>query len=148
MTNDFELKGLDEVADAISKLPHDLQVKIIYSFLSKAGKKFIVNNLKSALPYSAKTKSHIRISRDKKAKTEVALYAGVDGDSYWVRWTDLGTKQRQTKKGANRGSIVGKQQIRGVHDAQIKPIIDYTNEELGKEIEKNLLRRIKRTTKK
>lgn len=141
----FEVQGLSDVVKALQELPIQLQDKLIKSFLQKTGKKFIVNELKSALPYSSKTLKGIRTLSDKKDKN--AVFTGVSSDVFWLRFVDKGTKERQTRKGYNRGSITPKNQVRSVIDSQIQPVIDYARDEFGNEINKNLERRIKKINK-
>lgn len=141
----FEIEGLKEVIAALKDLPDVLQNKLIKSFLQKTGRKFIVNELKTVLPYHQRSKQGIRVVQDKNDKN--AIFAGPTTDIFWYRWADKGTVQRQTKKGYNRGTIIPKNQIRSVVDNQIQPIIKYANEEFGNEINKNLERRIKKINK-
>jgi hypothetical protein len=153
-TQKFEIEGLKEVVEALKDLPAEMQNKIIKAFLAKAGKKFVVNDLRTAMPYGQTVTGHGKLAGRERysVKTDPndknAIFAGVSNDSFWLRWTDLGTQERKTKKGYNRGMITGKQQVRSVIDSDINPIIDYARDEFGNEIKKNLERRIKRVNKK
>lgn len=139
----FEIEGLSELMKALEELPDKLQDKIVKSLLQKTGRKFIVNELKSALPYSSKSKKGLRVISDRRDKE--AVYAGVSGDSFWLRFAELGTKERT--KGHYRGRITPKNQVRDVIDAEINPIIDFARDEFGNEINIILERRIKKINK-
>jgi hypothetical protein len=148
----FEIEGLKELTEALSALPEDVQNRIIKGFLGKVGRKFIVNELRSAMPYSQTVrkgkyagKERYRVVTDPADKN--AIYAGLSRDSFWVRWADKGTEQRYTKKGWNRGSITPKNDVRTVIETQINPIIDFARDEFGNEINKSLERRIKKINK-
>jgi hypothetical protein len=141
----YELKGAKEVTEALNKLPVDLQAKILRSFLSKAGRKFVTVPLKAKLNYSEKIENSIKVVND--SKNKLAVSAGVTGKGYKLRWVDLGTKPRTTKKGYNRGLINGKDQIQTHILDSVEPIIDYTNKELGNEVNKILERRLKKLKK-
>lgn len=141
----FKILGLKEITDALKELPIILQARILKSFLRKLGNKFIVSKLKSDLNYSSVTESHIKVVDDTRDK--LAIYAGVSTKGYRLRFADKGTVERETKKGYNRGKIIGKNQIIPTILSQVEPMIEYTREELGNEISKNLERRIKKVKK-
>ena len=142
---EFKIEGLDEILKAMEGLDADVQQKIIKNFLAKVGRKYIVSELKAVLPYSSRSESAIRVVTNKNDKN--SIIAGITSDSYWLRWADGGTKERKTKKGANRGSIAPKKQTETTIDSQIDPIIDFASEEFGNEVNKSLERRIKKITK-
>lgn len=142
-TKDFKLEGAKEVMEALKELPAELQAKVIRSFLVKAGRKFIVDPLKTKLSYSNESESSIKVTTD--SRNKLAVSAGVTSKGYKLRWTDLGTKDRT--KGHYRGRIIGKNQIQPQIEESIEPIIDYTNKELGNEINTILERRLKKLRK-
>lgn len=141
----FEIKGLDEIQNALKALPAKLQANILTSFLKKAGKKFIVDELKMKLNYSSKLEDSIKVVPDSRDK--LVVHAGVTGKGYKLRWLDLGTTVRKTKKGYNRGMINPKNQIQPTIESNIENIVDYTNKEMSNEINKILERRLKRLKK-
>lgn len=150
----FEIEGLQEVMDAIQDLPAELQRKIIRGVLTKAGRKFIVNELRSALPYSSRLKESLSVVNDRNDKN--AVFAGVSVGKrvdnklpagILIRFLDGGTVERKTKKGYNRGSITAKNEVPSVIESNIQPLIDYINTEFGNEVCANLERRIKRAKK-
>ena len=140
---DYKVKGLDELMKALKALPTDIKAKVLQSLLSKAGRKFIVVPLKQKLNYSANTEKSIKVITDSRDKLRVT--AGVSSSGYKLRWADLGTKERT--KGHNRGRIIGKKQIQPLIESQTKPIVDFISEEASDEINKALLRRLKRLRK-
>jgi hypothetical protein len=70
--------------------------------------------------------------------------AGVTTKGYKLNWADRGTKVRTTKKGQNRGQIIGKNQVQPHIESSIEPIVDYTNDEMGNFIDKVLERKLKK----
>jgi hypothetical protein len=154
-TQKFDIEGLKELVDALSDLPEALQRKIIKATLVKAGKKFIVNELKSSLTYSETLKDSLRVVNDPHDKNAISagVTAGkrVDGKipaGVLLRFLDRGTVVRHTKRGYNRGAITPRNEVAPVIDSEIQPIIDFFNNDLGDEIKANLERRIKRVNKK
>jgi hypothetical protein len=145
ITQTWKIEGLKEVMDALKELPYNVQAKVFQGIASKAGRKYIVNELKTLLPYSSKTKAQIKVVTDIKDKT--AIYAGISPKTFWIRFVEYGTKPRQTKKGRNRGTIAGVARVLPIVDKQIYPIIEFYNKDLGIEVEKSLKRRIKRVNK-
>lgn len=141
----IKVEGLKEVTDALKTLPAELQAKILKAFISKAGRDFIVKPMKSTLNYSNKTESTIKVVSD--SKNKLAVQAGVSSKGYKLRWVDLGTEERKTKKGWNRGKITGKNQIQPLIEGQMEPIVDYADKELANEINKILERRLKKLKK-
>lgn len=144
-TSEFKIEGLQEVTNALKSLPVDIQVKVLKSFLNKVGRKFIVEPLKTKLNYSSKTEKSITVITDPRNK--LAISAGVSGSGFRLRWTDLGTNERKTKKGYNRGKIIGRNQIQPHIEDSIKPILNYTEDQLAIEIDKILQRRLRKLKK-
>lgn len=129
----FEMKGLSEVLRALNDLPAHLEQEILQKYLRAASNKYVVDPLKSGLPYSVKTESNIKVNKDK--KQYLALVSGPTTKSFWIRFPERGTVKRTTKKGANRGSLVGKFRIPTIVDSQIQSIIDNAHKEIGQEID-------------
>ena len=144
-SKDFKIEGLSEVMVALKELPEKLQNQFIKSFLRKAGKRFIVEPLKSKLHYSESLENTIKVVTANDDKN--AIQAGVTGRGYKLRWVDLGTKVRKTKKGYNRGQIIGKNQIQPAIEDGIPEIVKYTEDEFANEINKMLERKLKRLKK-
>ena len=137
----IEVVGLKELEDALKDLPVKLQASIYKALNRKAVKKFVVDEIRSVVNYSSKTESNITVINDKSDPTSV--YGGVSSKVYWLRFADRGTASRETKKGANRGAIKGKNQIQPVILASVDKIIKFVNDELGNETAKILEKRLK-----
>ena len=144
--NSFEVEGLKEAIDAISYLDPKRQTQIIEAFLLKTGKKFVSDELKSTLNYSSETEKSIKAAKVK--KTKMAVKAGIQPGAYKIRWVDLGTKERKTKKGYNRGKISGREQVSPTIDKQIQPIIDYAENELLNELNNTIEKKLKKINNK
>ena len=146
----FKLEGAKEVIEALKQLPIDVQSKFIKGFLRKVGKMFIVDELKRILPKTLRTRKGTVIGQSEfiqsnnTSKNELRVIAGLMNSGYKLKWLDLGTKVRTTKKGANRGQIVGKNQIQPLIEKQIEPIIKYFDDEFSNEINKSIKRKLKR----
>jgi hypothetical protein len=111
---------------------------------------FIVDELKRILPKTLRTRKGTVIGQSEfiqsnnTSKNELRVIAGLMNSGYKLKWLDLGTKVRTTKKGANRGQIVGKNQIQPLIEKQIEPIIKYFDDEFSNEINKSIKRKLKR----
>lgn len=143
----YKLEGHQQLIDALKVLPEKVRNNVIKSLLRKTGKKFIVDELKLGLNYKQETEKNIRVIGSKSSENTIAVDAGVGSRAYHLRWADLGTKERKTKKGANRGKIIGKDEIQPTIERQIEPIVDNVNENLGKDINDILARKLKRLRK-
>lgn len=141
-----KIKGLKEIEDALSALEPKLQASILRAANRKAVKKYVVDRLRSALPYSAESKKGIAVMAARDDKT--AVTGGITSDSYWLRWADKGTADRYTKSGAYRGRILGKNQVEPIIMGSVDDIIKWSTEELGNEVAKILERRLKSTRNK
>lgn len=140
MADNFEIVGLKEVKEALKELAPKLQLRIINSFLQKAGREYIVKPLKSGLSYSSFTKKGLRVIQNRQDK--LSIVAGFCTDRFWIRFVEYGTKERT--KGHKRGRITARPQVGRIVDMQINPIIEFARKDFGEEIQKNLKRRIKK----
>lgn len=138
---DFEIEGMDVILNAMDELPAVLQQKIIRKVIFKAGRKFIVSELRAALSYSSKLKKALRVVNYKQDKTSVI--AGViiskrKGDEIppglLIRFIDAGTVQRTTRKGYNRGAIKARNEVPPIIDRQKAPMLQWVKDEMGNEI--------------
>jgi hypothetical protein len=145
MAETFEIQGLKEVEQAIKDLPVKMQASVYRAINRKAVKRFVVDNIRSAVNYSAKTEKGIQVVNDRNDKT--AVFGGVTSDAFVLRFADRGTAARYTEKGAFRGAITGKHQIQPIILDSVNDIIKYMNEEIGNEMVKVLEKRIKSTGK-
>lgn len=122
---ELELKfvGLDELEKAMSILPEKTKDAFLKKVNRELANKYIISRLKS-LPYSSNVKKNIKIQTPKRSKDKTAIIAGPTSAVYWLKWVELGTKQRETRSGADRGSIAPQNKIGPVIDSQIQPIIN------------------------
>jgi hypothetical protein len=156
----FSIDGLSELMSALNDLPNNVQNNILNSTIVKAENKFIVATLRSALTYSSSIKDTIRVVKDRRNKN--SYYGGISSGKRTVqgrppagvlgRFIDGGTVERHyiTKKGNihRTGAVKARNEVGSVIDGQIQPIVNWLNNDLGDEIDKNLLRRLKRVNKK
>jgi hypothetical protein len=139
----FRVEGLSETVAALNPIAEKLP--FLKAFLRKAGKKFIADPLKAKLHYSENLEKTIKVVAANDDKD--AVQAGVTGRGYKLRWVDLGTKIRKSRKGKSRGQIIGKNQIQPAIEEGIPEIIKYAEDEFANEINKMLERRLKRLKK-
>ena len=140
-SDNFKIDGMNEIVQALNDLPAHLSQKILDNYLKSTAKKYIINSMKTELPYSVKTKIGIKVSKDK--LQYLAVVAGPTSDSFILRFLDKGTKLRRYK-GASRGLIVGKFRIPGIVSSQIQPIIDNAQKDIGQSVE-NFMNKNKKT---
>lgn len=136
----YNLEGADEIEKLLSELPTKLSFSLLKSFNRKAVKKYVVDPVRAAVPYSASTKKGIIITDDRNDKTKIS--GGVVSNKFWVRFVEKGTKQRV--KGHNRGSITAKNIIAPIILNSVDDIINYSNKELGNELANFLQKRLKK----
>jgi len=142
----FDLVGFKELVQAMNDLPKKTSDSVLKAFNRKVAKKYIVDGMKSSLPYSPRQKSRVIITSVKGDKTAVS--AGFSTSAKWVRWNDLGTKERYTKAGAYRGQIVGRNRVQPFIERQVPAIIKEFNDEFGNEIIKTIQKRMKSAQRK
>jgi hypothetical protein len=138
----MQLTGTKEIMDALK----DLDAKMTASVLRTVAKKAL--NAKAIETFrnnsiSNRAKNSIKIVSVKGSKTAVLL--GPDKKSFFEIWLQKGTVNRTTKKGWNRGMIKPNFKLDNAVDQTIDPIIEYYNEELGKEVQKILERKLRNT---
>ena len=143
----FKLEGADEIINAISGLSEKMTFKFLYDFNRKAAKKYVTDALTAGTPYATNIKRYYATLPDARSKNKTAVWAGPAASVFWVRYLEKGTVQRKTKKGYNRGLIKANPQIIPIVENSVDPIIEFTREELGNEINKMLLRKIKKLKK-
>ena len=138
----MKLHGAKEVVEALDALSTKLGTSVLRSFLRKSIKEKAVAPWESAA-ISTRAKSNIKVASVKGSKTAVAV--GPGSDTYWERFLQSGTLNRETSKGWNRGSIQGNKQMETAMNNTIDPIIDYANKNLGIEITRILNQKLKST---
>jgi len=143
----FKFEGLDDVMKALEGLDDRIVINLFQSVNRKAVQEYVTKPLRSALPYSQKSKKGIITITDRKDRDNAAVWGGVSSDSYWLRFTEKGTKIRKTKKGYNRGAVVGANRVAPIVDGQVSELIKFVNEEYGETINSFLEKRIKKLKK-
>jgi len=140
-----EIEGMDALLNAMDELPTVVQEKIIRKVLFKAGRKFVVSELRAALSYSPRLKKSLRVIGNRYDKLKVT--AGViitkrKGDEIppgvLIRFIDGGTVQRTTKRGYNRGAIKARNEVTPIIDSSIQPMTQWIINEMGTEINSEL----------
>ena len=148
MSKKYHIDGIKEVMDALDDLKPKLKDQVLRSFLRKTASKEVVKPLRSHLPYSKKTTKHIRVGISRRDRNKTSVYAGPTSDRFWIRFTEKGTKQRYTKKGAYKGQLKAKNRIEPFVNSRIDGVVKYFNKEMGNEVERILAKKIKRLRKK
>lgn len=96
----FKIDGLEEIMEALRILPSKVSVKILLDANRDVLKNTLLSDLKSAIPYSSKTRRGIKLVRAKGTKT--GYYLGVSTDAFWLRFLQFGTDERYTRTGGSR----------------------------------------------
>lgn len=138
-TFDLNITGAKEIKEALSAMSESLSNKTLTEFLNKEGKKFVTEPLKSKLNYSNETEKNIKVVKN----SPLSVSAGVTTKGHKINWADRGTKERKTKKGANRGSVTPKNQVQPIIEESIPEMIKFTEDELANIIGKTLERKLK-----
>lgn len=147
----FKIEGVKEIIDAFKELPLKLSTKFLRDFSRKMAKTFVVDPLKSQLPYSATTRKSFTILNDKSDPTGV--YTRFKGRQHKVRWAEGGTVDRYAKKRngkrlktpAYRGKIQGRNIINPFVDDQVPAMEQYVQENFKRDITDIVKRKALRT---
>lgn len=137
MASDFE-----EIDEALNALSLQMKASVLRSINRKALKKEIYSDLKN-VAISKRAKAGIKLQSSKTDKTGVLI--GVNRDQYWERWLQKGTLQRTTKRGANRGAIMGRETIKPMYKSKQEPIVKFFRENYETLITKTLKSKLKST---
>jgi hypothetical protein len=147
----FELEGVKEVLDALSALDNKTILNIIRSVERKDLNETIIKPLRSAIPNQS-LKSGIGITSENGDKT--AFKAGIKfgrrtdenrvPDGVLLLWLEAGTKVRTTKKGANRGQVIGRELMAPIIGSNAPNVITYFNDNFATEVDKIIARKLKR----
>ena len=68
-------------------------------------------------------------------------------DAVLLRWFDKGTVVRTTKKGYNRGQIIGQHKVQNTILSNVSGVIQFFNEDFGTEVDRILQRKLKKINK-
>ena len=149
----YNLEGANEILDALDGLPERVIQNIITAVGRQALRQHVIAPVRSALPYTNIVKSKdITITGDRRDKS---LWAGPTTDAWRLRFVEKGTKERyaiyrnkrKMASPAYRGSISPNPKLTPVVEASPPSIINFFNIEFGNEVEKQLLKRIKKIKK-
>jgi hypothetical protein len=141
----FQLDGTKEILDALSDLDPRQTINIIKASERKDLVLNIVTPVRAGVTFKPKTKYAIGITSDRNDRT--GLFAGVTSKAFWIRFVEKGTELRTTKSGANRGQIKAKPTVIPIIESQIDNVVNFFNNDFGEEINKILLKRIKKLSK-
>lgn len=147
----LEISGLSELQEALKMLPDFLARKVVTKVNKDVVQKLVVSPLRDSVVYSPKTESRIRTTTaglQKNSDELGAVLGGVTSDAFWIRFAQRGTGARYTKRGAFKGQIVGKNQMQPIVLNSVDDIIAYAAEQYSKDVEAELTKRLKSTTKK
>lgn len=142
---DYKLEGTDQILKALDALSSKETAKILKAANRKALAQKIVKPVKAALPYSAKTKKGIKIVADKEYKD--SFFAGATSDVFFLRFLEMGTKERIAADGRSRGQITPRPIIKSTIMRNVDGVIDFFNKDFGQTLVQLMQRKIKRITK-
>ena len=103
--------GIKELDAAFSKLPLQIQKKVLRPALKESAK-MVAQKAKQNIPIDTTlSKKSIKVTSLKRSRVKLGMKIGAGSDSatsglpYYIKWVEFGTKQRFTKSGANRGKV-------------------------------------------
>ncbi len=136
------VEGADKVIEAIQSLGTKNIVNIVKAVERNVLQENIIQPLKAAVPYSAKTKKNIKVEQYRKDKSGLTFQAGVSSDVFWIRFVEKGTKERK-----GRGRITPRPSAIPVITENTQAVIDTFTNNFAEEVNKNLEKRLKRLKK-
>lgn len=134
--------GTKEVAKALDHVSHKLGSAMLRSFNRKASKKVVIPILSNAI-HSKRAQNNLKVQAVRGEKR--AIVTGVGRSTYWERFLQKGTERRETKKGYNRGAMHANFKLSKAADKTVRPILDYTSKNLGKEVKRMMLSKTRST---
>lgn len=153
-TTKYELEGTKEVIEALDALSYKELIKVIRNVERKALSRNIINPLKSVVgSYNSNVQPRVGIefAGGTMFKAGVILDRRESGDrvpdAVLIRWFDKGTIVRKTKKGYNRGQMIGQHRVQNTILSNVTGVIDFFNEDFGTEVDKILERKLKKINK-
>ncbi len=147
MKVDFKLIGIKEHIDAMKTLPAKLQASIIRSVLKDAARVEVKKKAVERLPYG-RNKTIKSVLKTINGKNKTSVLIGINSDEFIGRFFEYGTRNRQTKKGYNRGRITAKPTIEVSIDSKTNKVVNYINNEFGDRVATHLQRKIKSAKRK
>jgi len=151
----YELTGLKELIDALDSLTDKELFNLIRSGVRKGLQEHIVKPVRSAIP-NVRLRKSVGIVAGK-GKEELVMWGGIiiakrkdasrPPDGVLLRWTEFGTKNRKTKKGFNRGAVIGKSVVVPRIVGQADKLVSYLNQDFGTAAEQFLAKKLKKINK-
>ena len=150
----YKLDGTKELFESMDALSSSEVNKLIKNAERKALDLYIIKTIKSALPYSQKTKKEIRIVAAKGKAP--GFFAGAALDAYYLRFVEYGTKVRQLKRakkyiprldnkgGENKGQITANPIIGKTINDNIENVISFFNKDFGEHLALTMEKKLKR----
>lgn len=144
----FEIKGIPEAVKMLKSLPKSINDKVNYNLNRKAAalvKKELENKApkgKDAGRRKSRIRDGVRILKGKKAPTLVQI--GFIKQLFYLKFLVFGTKKRQNRRGANRGSISKNDFVTPAHDAAVPKVMEFLQNNTLKIINQTLKRYVKR----
>lgn len=149
----LDLKGFDDLLKAIDDLKESVGQKVLQDIANKVAKDIIVDDLKRSVPTneSSTKKSKNQLANNIRIiKQTQGVRVGFDKrKSYYVKWLEKGTRNRQLKgkgkyrSGVNRGRIGARPFIRPSFERSVPRVIDYLNNNIAQIAKRALTRRLK-----
>lgn len=138
-------EGIKEVQDALKHLNHKMGSSLLRSWNRKTAKNVVIPSIRNSI-HSKRAQNNIKVQSARGEKR--AVIVGPTSAAYWERWLQMGTKQRTTKKGYNRGSIRGNNQLEGAYEQLVDPVVEYAVNNMKKEVAKMLRSKIRSADRK
>jgi|GEM_PF-2955371 len=150
---DMELRGGQEALNSLNELDFLTQEQILMGAMKSVARRSVSSPLRTAMPYSPEMKKNIGIFTNK--SIPLSIWAGVRSGErnkdnpkqppkgIILRFLEKGTKERTTKKGAKRGSILGKNRISGMIDGLAENFVDLFNEDFLNRVNKIKAKKVK-----
>lgn len=123
------IKGLDEVYKILEELPDSIQGEVFQKIAREIGAKEVIPAVKSSLPYSPETESHIKVANEGNRST--AVLVAPTYKAFFLRFLEFGTTLRKTNKGFNRGSISSRPFLQRAYEDSIDKVSKYLSEKLA-----------------
>ena len=143
MKVEFTIPGLREIEQALQTLPPFLAADVLKRVHRDILNRIVKPSVRTAMRNRRKS---ITAVSDRQDKTAIIL--GVSSKNYYMRFVDKGTEQRQTRKGYNRGRIVGDNRITKTIERNEDPVMKELQNNYSQIVIKHLDRKIRSVRKK
>jgi hypothetical protein len=143
----IKISGLTEVMSLLNELPPSIEKNVLIGFEKDTLKKYYLSPIRNGIKTSTGKNYSNASLKGIKIKTvtgEIASKGYLSPGAYKVKWNDIGTNERFTKKGASRGTIKAAQYISPIIDANILPMVKNIEENFTQYVQKTLDRKAKK----